>query len=136
MPRSRFPAPYTKLTKKERIIYTRLWKAVEKHIGTLEDVDNFIITMAAQKLHEAAEADERIKNDEENEGLPIQRYPNGTAAVSPDYTIRKAAIMDAAKLLRDAGLIPTERQKYRQVQEDSEKEANDPMAQLLGLKNN
>jgi phage terminase small subunit len=132
MPRSRIPKPYTELTPEERIIYRRIWKAVEKHVGVMEDVDNFIVTLAAQKLNEAAEAAQRIRESEENEGLPIQRYPNGTAQVSPDYTIRKAATMDAAKLLRDAGLIPTERLKLKEADMDADKKV-DPMAVLLGL---
>lgn len=129
MAKTKYPPPYTKLNAEELKIYTRIWERVSDIIGT-DDVDNFIITMAAQKLHLAASAMDKIKKDEK--GLPVQEFENGTRQVSPFYTIYKAQTMEAAQLLEKAGLTPKARKEHIKEVEET---APDPMAILLGLTN-
>ncbi len=123
----KYPPPYTELTDSEMVIYNRLWKAIELTFEITEDVDNFIVTGAAQALNMSAEAMERIR--QESNGEPIQRYENGTRQVSPDYTIARTRMMDAAKLLRDAGLTLSERMKNKP--EVVEEKPDDIIEQLM-----
>lgn len=123
----KFPPPYTKLNRKERKIYDRIWKRVSEFIG-VDDIDNFVITSAAQQLNMAAEALERIK--EENNGQPYQTYENGTRQVSPDYTVFKTMTGEAQKSLERAGLLPKGRKDLGVFDEPEEKEV-DPILALL-----
>jgi hypothetical protein len=127
MSRQKFPPPYTKLTRTERTIYDRIWKRVSEYIG-IDDIDNFVITNAAQQLNMAAEALQRIKED--NDGLPYQTFENGTRQVSPDYTIFKTMTGEAQKSLERSGCLPKGRKELG-VFDDIEDDVTDPIMKFI-----
>lgn len=129
MSRTKYPPPFMPLNRSQRKYYDRIWSFVSENIG-LEDVDNFVITLAAQHLNMAAEALKRI--DKDANGKPLQTFENGTRQVSPDYTIYKSMSDQAMKMLEKSGVLPKARKDLGLLDEEAPQK-EDTVAALLGM---